>query len=363
MRELAAANVANSAAADHQALVSRPLRWRALAAAAGRAYRRPQWRGRADHQAWAGLVGRSRATNPLRMLRGLPSSSRGGATGRCRRRAWEGRVGHRLGMGRCRRSSSSSSSRSSRSSSRATGRCRRSNRAGTGRCRRSRECDRGCRRRAWVGRRRSSRAMGRCRRNSSRATGRCRRSRACDRACRRSSRSAAFYLAQLNLCAALHYSIPPPFARRRTSETLRLRTFAYLRTCPAVPRLRTSPPPISAPTARFRGLRSPVPDPRLCIHSRLAPLLPAPLHPCTCADGRSAAGHAAGLRADAAAGHGRAAALLRRVGLFAALPAGRSAALRAALRATPRCAPRRAARHAVHGGVGALDRPCGLASL
>ena len=237
-------------------------------------------------------------------------------------------------MGRCRRSSS-----------RATGRCRPSSSRAMGRCSSS------------------SRAMGRCRRNSSRATGRCRRSRACDRACRRSSRSAAFYLAQLNLCAALHYSIPPPLARRRTSETLRLRTFAYLRTCPAVPRLRTSPPPISAPTARFRGLRSPVPDPRLCIHSRLAPLLPAPLHPCTCADGRSAAGHAAGLRADAAAGHGRAAALLRRVGLFAALPAGRSAALRAALRATPRCAPRRAARHAVHGGVGALDRPCGLASL
>ena len=226
MRELAAANVANSVAADHQALVSRPLRWRALAAAAGRAYRRRQWRGRADHRAWAGLEGRSRATNPLRMLRGLPSSSRGGATGRCRRRAWEGRVGHRLGMGRCRRRSS-----------RAMGKCRRNSSKGMARCRRS-----------------SSRAMGRCRRNSSRATGRCRRSRGCDRACRRSSRSAAFYLAQLNLCAALHYSIPPPLARRRTSATLRL---------------RTSPPPISATTARFRGLRSSVPDPRLCIHSRL----------------------------------------------------------------------------------------------
>ena len=88
MRELAASNVANFAATDHQALVSRPLRWRALAAAAGRAYRRRQWRGRADHR----LVDRSRATNPLRMLRGrLTSSSRGGATGRCRRRAWAGR--------------------------------------------------------------------------------------------------------------------------------------------------------------------------------------------------------------------------------------------------------------------------------
>lgn len=88
MRELAASNVANFAAADHQALVSIPLRWRALAAAAGRAYRRRQWRGRADHR----LVDRSRATNPLRMLRGrLTSSSRGGATGRCRRRAWAGR--------------------------------------------------------------------------------------------------------------------------------------------------------------------------------------------------------------------------------------------------------------------------------
>ena len=71
-------------------------------------------------------------------------------------------------------------------------------------------------------------------------------------------------------------------------------------------------------------------------------------HVCyTCADG-----HAAGLRADAAAGHGRPTALLRPLGLASGGAGGRSAALRA----TPRTAT-------AHGDRAASDGPCGLASL
>jgi hypothetical protein len=86
----------------------------------------------------------------------------------------------------------------------------------------------------------------------------------------------------------------------------------HLRTPPQVSR-PTAPPHLSSP---LRGLHSSV----------------APLHPCTCADGRSAAGHAAGLRADAATGHGRAAALLRPRGLICGLAGGNSPRAVAAVR-------------------------------
>ena len=153
-----------------------------------------------------------------------------------------------------------------------------------------------------------------------------------------------FHPAHLHMFA-LYNSTPPP--RRRTSATLRLRTFAYLRTCPALPRLRTSPP--SCPhLLRASAASAPPYLLRASAFTRVcapASCTTPPLHLRRWAGRRRACSRATG-RCRRRAWAGR----------------GPSEAAWACLRPCRR-EERRAARHAAHGGGGASGRPCGLASL